>query len=61
MKKNNQGFDIRCPRFRLVEVRARTLGSDGPFPRVTLRKAPDGSYDYVAAIRFSEIYARGGL
>ena len=52
MKRNNADFDVRCPRFGLVEVRSRVLGTDGWLPRVTLRKAPLGAYDHVAALRF---------
>ncbi|MFT8246464.1 hypothetical protein [Roseomonas sp. BN140053] len=53
MKRNNADFDVRCPRFGLVEVRSRVLGTDGWLPRLTLRKAPLGVYDHVAALRFA--------
>lgn len=53
MKRNNADFDVRCPRYGLVEVRSRVLGTDGWLPRLTLRKAPLGVYDHVAALRFA--------
>lgn len=53
-QRGNPGFDIDCPRFGKVEVRARVLGTDGDYPRVTLRKSPDGQFDHLAAVRLDK-------
>jgi hypothetical protein len=54
MPRGNRDFDVSCPKFGKVEVRARVLGTDGAFPRVTLSKSPDGQCDHIAAIRLDE-------
>jgi hypothetical protein len=50
----NPNFDVVCPRFGKVEVRARVLGTDGDYPRISLRKSPDGEFDHLAAVRLDK-------
>lgn len=57
MARGNKDYDVRCPRFGLVEVRSRILGTDGWHPRISLRRAPNGEYDHVAALRFEQDYS----
>ncbi len=54
MSRGNRNFDLDCARFGKVEVRTRVLGTDGEYPRITLRKSPDGQFDHLAAVRLNE-------
>ena len=51
---NSKGHDIRSPKCGLVEVKARILGTDGPFPRVSLKAANIDKADFVMAVRWTK-------
>jgi hypothetical protein len=57
MAAGNKGFDVQCPRFGKVEVRGRVLGTDGHYPRITLRRSPSEGYDHLAAVRFERDFS----
>jgi hypothetical protein len=49
---NNLGSDVRSPTFGLIEVKSRILGTDGPFPRVSLKQRNLDKSSWVAAVRW---------
>ncbi|WP_157769994.1 hypothetical protein [Ruegeria profundi] len=54
---NRRGSDIHAPAFGLVEVKSRILGTDGPFPRVSLRPSNIEKADYFVAIRWNRDFS----
>jgi hypothetical protein len=51
---NSKGHDILSPTFGLVEVKARILGTDGPFPRVSLKAGNIKKADFFMAVRWTK-------
>mgnify|MGYP001197191509 CR=1 FL=1 len=54
---NNRGSDVRSPRFWLIEVKSRILGTDGPYPRVSWKQHNLDKADWFAAVRWHRDYA----
>lgn len=50
---NRRGSDVRSPRFGRVEVKSRILGTDGPFPRVSLKPSNLEKADCFVAVRWA--------
>jgi hypothetical protein len=50
---NRRGFDVRSARFGRVEVKSRILGTDGPFPRVSLKASNLEKADFFVAVRWA--------
>lgn len=50
---NNRGSDVFSMEYKKVEVKSRILGTDGPFPRVSLRKSNLEKADHVVAVRWN--------
>lgn len=50
---NNRGSDVRSPTHGLIEVKSRLLGTDGPWPRVSLRRHNVDKADWIAAVRWN--------
>lgn len=55
--RNNRGSDIVSPTFGLIEVKSRILGTDGPFPRVSLKSHHIEKANWIAAIRWSKDFS----
>ena len=53
---NNRGSDVRSPEYGLVEVKSRILGTDGPYPRVSLKQHNIEKADWFAAVRWARDY-----
>lgn len=51
---NSKGHDVFSPEFGLVEVKSRILGTDGPFPRVSLKSANIKKADFFMAVRWTK-------
>lgn len=51
---NSKGYDVISPEFGHIEVKARILGTDGPFPRVSLRASNIEKADFFMAVRWTE-------
>lgn len=49
---NNLGSDVRSPSHGLIEVKSRILGSDGPYPRVSLKQRNLDKAEWIAAVRW---------
>lgn len=49
---NRRGSDVRSTIYGRVEVKSRILGTDGPFPRVSLRPSNLEKADFFVAIRW---------
>lgn len=49
---NNRGSDVRSPSYGLIEVKSRILGTDGEFPRVSLKQANIDKAAWFAAVRW---------
>lgn len=54
---NRRGSDVRSPNFGRVEVKSRILGTDGPFPRVSLRPSNLEKADNFVAIRWNRDFS----
>lgn len=50
--RNAVGYDMVSPNLGKIEVRARILGTDGPWPRVTLTEGKVKIADHVLAVRW---------
>lgn len=50
---NNRGSDVRSPTYGNIEVKSRILGTDGPFPRVSLKPHNLDKADWIAAVRWT--------
>jgi hypothetical protein len=50
---NNRGSDVFSSKFGKIEVKSRILGTDGPFPRVSLKPHNIEKADWFVAIRWT--------
>ncbi|MEI3807613.1 hypothetical protein V6R85_24125 [Agrobacterium sp. CCNWLW32] len=50
---NNRGSDVVSPTYGKIEVKSRILGTDGPFPRVSLKPHNLDKSDWIAAVRWT--------
>jgi hypothetical protein len=50
---NSKGYDVISPEFGRVEVKARILGTDGPFPRVSLKASNITKAGFFMAVRWT--------
>lgn len=55
--RNNLGSDVRSPTYGLIEVKSRVLGTDGPNPRVSLKRSNIEKADWFAALRWTGQFA----
>lgn len=53
---NNRGSDVRSPGYGLIEVKSRILGTDGPYPRISLKPSNIEKADWFAAVRWEKDY-----
>lgn len=51
---NSKGYDVISPEYGRIEVKARILGTDGPFPRVSLKASNIDKADLIMAVRWTE-------
>lgn len=51
--KNNLGSDVISPKYGRIEVKSRILGTDGPYPRVSLKSSNIDKADYFVAVRWT--------
>jgi hypothetical protein len=51
---NSKGHDVLSPNFGLVEVKARIMGTDGLFPRVSLKAGNIAKADFFMAVRWTK-------
>lgn len=49
---NNRGSDVISPILGKIEVKSRILGTDGPFPRISLKAHNIEKSDWIAAVRW---------
>ncbi|MEI5679529.1 MULTISPECIES: hypothetical protein [unclassified Mesorhizobium] len=50
---NNRGSDVLSPTYGKIEVKSRILGTDGPFPRISLKPHNLDKSDWIAAVRWT--------
>ncbi len=50
---NNRGSDILSPTYGKIEVKSRILGTDGPFPRISLKPHNLDKSDWIVAVRWT--------
>lgn len=50
---NAKGHDVISPAFGVIEVKSRVLGTDGPFPRVSLRASNIEKANFFVAVRWT--------
>ncbi len=50
---NNRGSDVTSPTFGKIEVKSRILGTDGPFPRISLKSHNLEKSDWITAVRWT--------
>jgi hypothetical protein len=50
---NNRGSDVISPSFGKIEVKSRILGTDGPFPRISLKAHNLEKSDWITAVRWT--------
>lgn len=50
--RNAAGSDVTSPAYGRIEVRSRFLGTDGPFPRVTLSQGKLQGAEWFMAVRW---------
>ncbi|TRC89692.1 hypothetical protein FJV80_07825 [Mesorhizobium sp. WSM4310] len=50
---NNRGSDVTSPIYGKIEVKSRILGTDGPFPRISLKPHNLEKADWIAAVRWT--------
>ncbi|HEV7693838.1 MAG TPA: hypothetical protein VGO52_23590 [Hyphomonadaceae bacterium] len=50
---NNRGSDVLSPTHGKIEVKSRILGTDGPFPRISLKEHNLAKADWFAAVRWN--------
>lgn len=58
--RNNKGYDITSKAFGKIEVKSRILGTDGPYPRISLSPNKMIGADSFMAVRWTvqlELYA----
>ena len=51
---NNRGSDVFSRIYGRIEVKSRILGTDGPYPRVSLRTSNLEKADYFVAVRWTK-------
>jgi hypothetical protein len=51
--QNKEGHDVTSPKFGRIEVKSRVLGTDGAFPRVSLRASNLQYAEYFVAVRWT--------
>jgi hypothetical protein len=49
---NNRGSDVLSPTFGLIEVKSRILGTDGAYPRISLKRHNLDNAAWFAAVRW---------
>jgi hypothetical protein len=54
---NNLGSDVRSEAYGLIEVKSRILGTDGPFPRISLKQRNLDKASWFAAVRWNRDFA----
>ena len=54
--ENNRGSDVKSPAHAFIEVKSRILGTDGQFPRVSLKQHNIEKADWFAAVRWTREY-----
>lgn len=54
---NNRGSDVLSNEYGRIEVKSRILGTDGPFPRVSLRKSNLEKADHFVAVRWNKDFS----
>lgn len=54
---NNRGSDVISPKYGKVEVKSRILGTDGDYPRISLKAHNIEKADWVAAVRWTRQFA----
>lgn len=52
--RNAKGYDVQSPSYGFIEVKARTLGTDGPDPRVSLSPGKLQTANFFMAVRWTE-------
>ncbi|MEY9562250.1 hypothetical protein [Sinorhizobium fredii] len=50
---NNRGSDVVSPTYGKIEVKSRILGTDGPYPRVSLKPQNLDKSDWIVAVRWT--------
>lgn len=50
---NNRGSDVFSPDYGKIEVKSRILGTDGPYPRISLKTHNLEKSDWIAAVRWT--------
>lgn len=50
---NNRGSDVLSPTYGKVEVKSRILGTDGPYPRISLKPHNIEKADWIVAVRWT--------
>ncbi len=53
---NNRGSDILSPTYGKIEVKSRILGTDGPYPRISLKPHNLDKSDWIAAVRWTRAF-----
>lgn len=52
--RNSPGYDVHSERFGRIEVKSRVLGTDGPFPRISLTTKKLEGADSFMAVRWTK-------
>lgn len=55
--KNRRGSDVRSSLHGRIEVKSRILGTDGPFPRVSLKTSNIEKADFFVAVRWEKDFS----
>jgi hypothetical protein len=53
---NNLGSDVSSPAYGLIEVKSRILGTDGPYPRISLKQRNLDKASWFAAVRWTRSF-----
>jgi hypothetical protein len=53
---NKRGSDVLSPSFGRIEVKSRILGTDGAFPRISLKPHNLEKSDWIAAVRWTRSF-----
>lgn len=51
---NNRGSDVFSPQYGKIEVKSRILGTDGEFPRISLKQHNLDKADWFVAVRWTK-------
>ena len=57
---NNRGSDVWSEKYGRIEVKSRILGTDGPYPRVSLRQSNLEKADHFVAVRWTKAFELHG-